>query len=48
MQKEGLVTVDDEWVAVTPRGRLIVRAICKVFDRHLRQGHSQATYSKVV
>jgi oxygen-independent coproporphyrinogen-3 oxidase len=45
---DGLVTIDDEWVSVTPRGRLLVRAICMVFDRYLRQTETRARYSKVI
>lgn len=45
---DGLVTLDEEWVSVTPRGRLLVRAICMVFDRYLRQAETRARYSKVI
>ncbi|TWI61879.1 oxygen-independent coproporphyrinogen-3 oxidase [Pseudoduganella lurida] len=34
---DGLVTIEDDWIAVTPKGRLLIRNICMVFDRHLRQ-----------
>ncbi len=44
----GLVTLDDEWIAVTPRGRLMVRVICMVFDRYLRMAEQRARYSKVI
>ena len=27
----------DDWISVTPRGRLLVRAVCMVFDRYLRE-----------
>ena len=45
---EGLVEVGDEWIAITPRGRLLVRAICMVFDRYLRERERRASYSKVI
>jgi len=48
MEQESLVELDDEWVSVTPRGRLIVRAVCMVFDRYLRAGRARASYSKVI
>jgi oxygen-independent coproporphyrinogen III oxidase len=32
---DGLVTIDRQWLSVTPRGRLLIRAICMVFDSHL-------------
>jgi oxygen-independent coproporphyrinogen-3 oxidase len=46
--RSGLLEIDDEWITVTPRGRLVVRAICMVFDRYLRQAESRARYSKVI
>ena len=33
---------------MTPKGRLLVRSICMVFDRYLREKRERATYSKVV
>jgi oxygen-independent coproporphyrinogen III oxidase len=33
---------------VTPRGRLLVRAVCMVFDRYLRNQQRTASYSKVI
>ena len=44
----GLVEIDEEWITVTPRGRMFVRAICMVFDRYLRQSEMRARYSKVL
>src|SRR5262249_57129716 len=37
LAREGLVELESEWITVTPRGRLLVRAICMVFDRYLPQ-----------
>jgi oxygen-independent coproporphyrinogen III oxidase len=45
---DGLVEIDRDWIAVTPKGRLLVRAICMVFDRYLREREARATYSKVI
>jgi oxygen-independent coproporphyrinogen-3 oxidase len=47
-QKEGLVDISEEWITITPRGRLLVRAICMVFDRYLREKSQRASYSKVI
>jgi len=44
----GLVELDEEWISVTPRGRLVVRAICMVFDQYLRAAQQRARYSKVI
>jgi oxygen-independent coproporphyrinogen-3 oxidase len=48
LQDEGLVDVSDEWITVTPRGRLLVRVICMVFDRYLREAQARAAYSRVI
>jgi len=48
LQSEGLVDVNEEWISVTPAGRLLVRVICMVFDRYLREARARATYSKVI
>ena len=45
---DGLVEITPEWIEVTPKGRMLVRVICMVFDRYLRQRREQATYSKVL
>jgi oxygen-independent coproporphyrinogen-3 oxidase len=45
---DGLVELGPEWIVVTPKGRLLVRSICMVFDRYLREAREQASYSKVI
>lgn len=32
-----LLTMDDQWISVTLRGRLLIRNICMAFDHHLQQ-----------
>jgi oxygen-independent coproporphyrinogen-3 oxidase len=48
LQDEGLVDLSDEWITVTSRGRLLVRVLCMVFDRYLREARARASYSKVI
>ena len=48
LQDEGLVDVGPEWITITPRGRLLVRVVCMVFDRYLRDAQARARYSKVI
>jgi oxygen-independent coproporphyrinogen-3 oxidase len=48
MEKESLVALDEEWITVTPRGRLLVRAVCSIFDRYLRSDRDRARYSKII
>lgn len=43
-----LIQLDDEWITVTPRGRLFIRPICMVFDRYLRSQRRAANYSRVI
>jgi oxygen-independent coproporphyrinogen-3 oxidase len=45
---DGLVEIQPDWIVVTPKGRLLVRAICMVFDRYLREARERASYSKVI
>ena len=47
-QRLGLVEIEKDWIIVTPRGRLLVRPICMVFDRYLRAAQQRARYSQVV
>ncbi|MCX8005522.1 MAG: oxygen-independent coproporphyrinogen III oxidase, partial [Burkholderiaceae bacterium] len=44
----GLVTVDAEWISVTAKGKLLVRAIAMVFDRYLQQDQRARRYSRIV
>ncbi len=45
---DGLVEVSPEAIRVTPRGRMLVRTVAMVFDRHLRESRAAARYSKVI
>jgi len=47
MQQDGLLEVTDDHLQVQPRGRLLIRNVCMVFDRYLREP-SQQRYSKVI
>ena len=40
--------ISGDWITITARGRLLVRAICMVFDRYLRENRQRANYSKVI
>lgn len=42
-----LVTLDENGIVVTPRGKFLVRNVCMVFDRYLNTG-SQRQYSRAV
>jgi oxygen-independent coproporphyrinogen-3 oxidase len=47
-QKYGLVNVDEQWLTVSPKGRLLIRNICMVFDKYLRADRERTRYSKVI
>jgi oxygen-independent coproporphyrinogen-3 oxidase len=44
----GLVEDSPSWITVTPRGKLLVRAVAMLFDRYLRSDERARRYSKVV
>ena len=45
---DGLLEIQPDWIVVTPKGRLLVRAISMVFDRYLREARARASYSRVI
>ena len=47
-EAEGLIDIERGWLSVTPKGRLLIRNICMVFDRYLRAGEDRARYSKLI
>ena len=48
MQDDGLVTIQPEFIQARPLGKLLIRNICMVFDRYLRQPAQQQRYSKAI
>lgn len=48
LAQAGLVELDEHWITVTPRGRMLVRNICMVFDAYLPQSHSPEKFSRVI
>jgi len=48
LEQDGLLTLDNEWLSVTPKGRLLIRNVCMAFDRYLQSVPSQARYSKTI
>jgi oxygen-independent coproporphyrinogen-3 oxidase len=47
-EDEGLVENTPEWISVTPKGKLLVRAVAMTFDRYLRADQRARRYSKIV
>jgi oxygen-independent coproporphyrinogen III oxidase len=48
LEAAGLVELESGWINVTPKGRMLIRNICMVFDRYLRVSHETARYSRVI
>jgi oxygen-independent coproporphyrinogen-3 oxidase len=48
LAQDGLVELAPDWIIVTSKGRLMVRTVCMVLDRYLRERARQASYSKVI
>ncbi len=48
LEDDGLVELEGDWIHVTPRGRLLVRSVCMVFDKYLRAAERRAQYSRVM
>jgi len=48
LEQDGLVELDREWISVTPRGRMLIRNVCMVFDRYLRREQETRRYSRVI
>lgn len=47
-EREGLVVSNADSLRVTPKGRMLIRNICMVFDHYLRTRQQHARYSKVI
>ncbi len=47
-EREGLLEISPQWISVTPKGRMLIRNICMVFDKYLRTRTEHARYSKVI
>jgi oxygen-independent coproporphyrinogen-3 oxidase len=47
-EREGMVVLQPAWITVTPKGRMLIRNVCMVFDNYLRTQQEHARYSKVI
>ena len=48
MVEDGLITMDERSIQVTPRGRLLIRNICMVFDRYIKPDEETQRFSKLI
>ena len=47
-EKDDLVTISEDKITVTNRGRLLIRNICMVFDAYMNELHLLNNFSKVI
>lgn len=45
---DGLVSLNESEIIITPRGRFLARIVAMRFDRHLREAKTHARYSKII
>jgi oxygen-independent coproporphyrinogen-3 oxidase len=48
LEEQGLVTVDDHGIEVTPMGWFFVRGVAMVFDRYLQADRNRTRFSKII
>lgn len=48
LASDGLVDVDDSAISISPKGRLLLRSIAMVFDRHLSKDMHDGRFSKAI
>jgi len=48
LAKDGLITIDDSGIEVTPNGWFFIRAIAMVFDRYLQADRNRARFSRII
>jgi oxygen-independent coproporphyrinogen III oxidase len=48
MSKDGLLELDDDSIRVLPKGRLLIRNVCMVFDAYLAVKEGPVGFSKVI
>jgi len=48
LAKDGLLTMDDSGIEVTPNGWFFIRAIAMVFDRYLQADRNRARFSRII
>ena len=48
LEQDGLVQVDNEQIAISAKGRLLLRSIAMVFDRYLNADDGSDRFSKAI
>ena len=48
MQQQGLVSISESSIQVTPLGWFFVRGVAMVFDKYLQADRTRARFSKII
>ena len=48
MAADGLISLAEGRIQVLPRGRLLIRNVCMVFDAYLKNAESNKRFSRVI
>ena len=48
MEKDGLITINTQFLKVEPAGRLLIRNICMIFDKYIRHNQNGRQYSRLI
>jgi oxygen-independent coproporphyrinogen-3 oxidase len=48
LSEDGLINLDDKGIAITAKGRLLLRSIAMVFDRYIDQAQNDNRFSKAI
>ncbi|MBI4207373.1 MAG: oxygen-independent coproporphyrinogen III oxidase [Betaproteobacteria bacterium] len=48
LERLGLLELDERWISVTAKGRMLIRNVCMVFDKYLRHDREVHRYSRVI
>ncbi|MCW8933101.1 MAG: oxygen-independent coproporphyrinogen III oxidase [Gammaproteobacteria bacterium] len=48
MCDDGLIEMNEQSITVTPKGRLLIRNVCMVFDRYLNEKQTNQRFSKAI
>jgi oxygen-independent coproporphyrinogen-3 oxidase len=48
MEADGLLSISDEEIKVSPKGKFLIRNICRVFDKHSNNEAQEIRFSKTI
>jgi oxygen-independent coproporphyrinogen-3 oxidase len=48
LANDDLIGISNEQITITPKGRLLLRSIAMVFDRHLSRVENDGRFSKAI